>query len=221
MTPEVRSRIFEPFFTTRKASNAVGLGLSMVEGVVKQSGGFIEVFSEPGSGTEFQIYLPRTAEKVEEQHPSAKGNEPSSETSDKTVLIVQEEAALRNLTVSTIERLGYKVLVTQSGAEAIALSRRFPGKIDLLLTDLVLEGISGRELAKKLVLDRPSIQVMYVSSFEDKNVEKLPVLPGSLSLQKPFTRESLAKKVQEAFSRPPELPRVQGARVVEKAPILR
>lgn len=208
MSPEVRSRIFEPFFTTKKASGAVGLGLSMVEGVIKQSGGHIEVLSTPGTGTEFQIYLPRTADKIVQKDSPVGLTGRSEDGHDKTILLIHGEAALRNLTVSTLERSGYKVLVAHAGAEGIELSRKFSGKIDLLLTDLVMEGMSGREIAKKLVLDRPSIQVMYMSGFAEKNIEKLPALPGSLFIQKPFTREALAEKIHEALSNPKELQRV-------------
>jgi two-component system, cell cycle sensor histidine kinase and response regulator CckA len=208
MTPEVRSRIFEPFFTTKKANNAVGLGLSMVEGVVKQSGGHVEVLSEAGSGTEFQIYLPRTSDKVAQKDAPSESRGAEEQGHDKTILLVHGEAALRNLAVSTLERSGYKVLVAHGGAEGLEMSRKFSGKIDLLLTDLVMEGMSGREIAKKLVLDRPSIQVMYMSGFAEKNVEKLPVLPGSLFIQKPFTRETLAEKIHEALCNPKELQRV-------------
>jgi len=98
-------------------------------------------------------------------------------------------------------------LVAHGGAEGLEMSRKFSGKIDLLLTDLVMEGMSGREIAKKLVLDRPSIQVMYMSGFAEKNVEKLPALPGSVFIQKPFTREALAEKIHEALSNPKELQR--------------
>ena len=207
MPPEVRSRVFEPFFTTKKSSDAVGLGLSMVEGVVKQSGGHIEVLSEVGHGTEFQIYLPRTSDKVDYKNSPSESHGPEAQGRDKTILLVHGEAALRNLAASTLEQSGYKVLVAHSGAAGIDLSKKFSGKIDLLLTDLVLEGTSGRELAKRLALDRPSIQVMYMSGFADKNVEKLPALPGSLFIQKPFTREALAEKIHEALSNPKELQR--------------
>jgi PAS domain S-box-containing protein len=208
MPPEVRSRIFEPFFTTKKASHAVGLGLSLVEGVVKQSGGHIEVLSALGAGTEFQIYLPRTADKIVQKDSPVGITGRTGDGHDKTILLIHGEAALRNLTVSTLERSGYKVLVAHAGAEGIELSRKFSGKIDLLLTDLVMEGMSGREIAKKLVLDRPSIQVMYMSGFAEKNIEKLPALPGSLFIQKPFTREALAEKIHDALSNPKELQRV-------------
>ncbi len=198
MDAATRSRIFEPFFTTKQKGQGTGLGLSMVYGVVKQSDGYIDVYSEPGIGTTFKIYLPRVDGVVEGGKPQAplasalRGNE--------TVLLVEDEAALRLLTKNLLEICGYTVLEAKNGAEALDISQRHAGPIDLLLTDVVMPGISGRVLADQLTQLRPQIKVVFTSGYTGQTVGAHGILdPGSVFLQKPFTRDALARKLREAL----------------------
>jgi PAS domain S-box-containing protein len=198
MDAKTRARIFEPFFTTKEKGQGTGLGLSMVYGVVKQSDGYIDVYSEPGMGTTFKIYLPRVDEAV------APGKaEPVSSTALRgtgTVLLVEDEGALRALTRSLLEMSGYTVLEAKSSAEALDVSQQHSGPIDLLLTDVVMPGISGRLLADQLIQLRPEIAVVYMSGYTGQTVGAHGILdPGSLFLQKPFTRDALAKRIREAL----------------------
>ena len=198
MDSATRARAFEPFFTTKEKGKGTGLGLSMVYGVVKQSGGYIEVVSEPGSGATFKIYLPKvevTAEAQKhavESSPSLRGNE--------TVLLVEDEDSLRKLSRNLLELCGYEVLEAESGAEALTICRNHKGGIHLLLTDVVMPGMSGRVLADQLVRDRPETRVLYMSGYTGQTVGEHGVLAeGSFFLPKPFTREALARKVREAL----------------------
>jgi len=196
MDAATRARIFEPFFTTKEKGKGTGLGLSMVYGVVKQSGGYIDVVSEPGTGACFKIYLPQVeaGEEIEEVDagvPSPKGNE--------TVLLVEDEISLRKLGCHLLEICGYRVLEAESGAEAIRISEN-EQTIDLLLTDVVMPGISGRVLADQLLKHRPTMKVLFMSGYTGQMVGQHGVLAeGSLFLPKPFTRDVLAAKVREAL----------------------
>ena len=198
MDPATRARIFEPFFTTKAKGQGTGLGLSMVYGVVKQSDGYIDVYSEPGLGTTFKIYLPRVDEAV----VPVKAETTLSKTlrGTETVLLVEDETALRTLTSSVLETCGYTVLEAKHGGEALDISQHHEGAIDLLLTDVVMPGISGRVLADQLVQLRPQIKVVYMSGYTGQTVGAHGILdPGSLFLQKPFTRDALARKLREAL----------------------
>lgn len=198
MDAATRARIFEPFFTTKEKGKGTGLGLSMVYGVVKQSGGYIDVASESGSGACFNIYLPKveTVEDAKEKNCGVqaplKGNE--------TVLLVEDETSLRKLSRHLLEICGYRVLEAESGAEAVKISEDSEGTIDLLLTDVVMPGISGRILADQLLKQRPEMRVLFMSGYTGQMVGQHGVLAeGSLFLPKPFTREVLAAKVREAL----------------------
>ena len=198
MDPATRARIFEPFFTTKAKGQGTGLGLSMVYGVVKQSDGYIDVYSETGLGTTFKIYLPRVDEAV----LPGKAEETLSRTlrGTETILVVEDEEALRSLTCSVLEGCGYVVLPARHGGEAMDISQHHEGPIDLLLTDVVMPGISGRVLADQLVQLRPQIKVVYMSGYTGQTVGAHGILdPGSLFLQKPFTRDALARKLREAL----------------------
>jgi PAS domain S-box-containing protein len=198
MDPATRARIFEPFFTTKAKGQGTGLGLSMVYGVVKQSGGYIDVYSEPGLGTTFKIYLPRVDEAIVPVKPETALSKTLRGT--ETVLLVEDEAALRTLTSSVLEACGYTVLEAKHGGEALDISQHHEGPIDLLLTDVVMPGISGRVLADQLVQLRPKIKVVYMSGYTGQTVGAHGILdPGSLFLQKPFTRDALARKLREAM----------------------
>jgi two-component system cell cycle sensor histidine kinase/response regulator CckA len=198
MDSATRARIFEPFFTTKAKGQGTGLGLSMVYGVVKQSDGYIDVYSEPGLGTTFKIYLPRVDERVMpiEQEAALSASLRGMET----VLLVEDEAALRTLTRSVLEGCGYTVFEARNGGEALDISQHHEGPIDLLLTDVVMPGINGRILADQLVQLRPEIKVVYMSGYTGQTVGAHGILdPGSLFLQKPFTRDALARKLRDAL----------------------
>jgi two-component system, cell cycle sensor histidine kinase and response regulator CckA len=199
MDAETKARAFEPFFTTKEKGKGTGLGLSTVYGVVKQSGGYIDIDSAPGAGTTFKIYLPVVEEALREEKPAAA---PSSFTGNETILLAEDESSLRTLTRNTLEACGYKVLEAKDGIEALEVSDRFSGPIDLLLTDMVMPGMGGRALAQELVRRRPEVRFAYMSGYTGQAVgSQGPVDPGSVFLLKPFTRELLTRKIREALDR--------------------
>ena len=199
MDVETKARAFEPFFTTKEKGKGTGLGLSTVYGVVKQSGGYIDIYSSPGAGTTFKIYLPRVDEAIQAERTlggvtSSIGNE--------TILLAEDESSLRTLTRNTLELCGYKVLEAKDGVEALEVSDRYKGPIDLLLTDMVMPGMGGRALAQELTRRRPEIRLAYMSGYTGQAVgSQGPVDPGSVFLLKPFTRELLTRKIREALDR--------------------
>jgi PAS domain S-box-containing protein len=201
MTSEVRERIFEPFFTTKEKSKGTGLGLATVYGIVKQSGGNIWVYTEPGRGTSFKIYLPRVDEPLEEtkekrvvKEDLPRGNE--------TVLVVEDEREVRKLTVGILKRQGYKVLEASHGDDALAISEKHDGLIHLVLVDVVMPGMSGSELAKQLTLLQPMIKVLYMSGYTDNAIVHHGVLEKGMNyIQKPYTVDGLARKVREVLDK--------------------
>jgi PAS domain S-box-containing protein len=201
MDATTRARVFEPFFTTKEKGKGTGLGLSMVYGVVKQSGGYIEVISEPNEGATFKIYLPQAEDALEPVKQEAQL--PTSIHATETVLLVEDEGSLRKLTRQLLQTSGYNVLEAESGVEAMTLSEKHPGAIHLLLTDVILPGMSGRVLADQLMDLRPEMRVLFMSGYTGQTVGEHGVLAeGSFFLRKPFTREGLASKVREALGRP-------------------
>ena len=200
MDAETKARAFEPFFTTKEKGKGTGLGLSTVYGVVKQSGGYIDIFSSPGAGTTFKIYLPRVDEAVKLSAPSQGGA--GSFDGNETILLAEDEASLRRLTRATLEQSGYKVLEAKDGVEALALSEASDLPIDLLLTDVVMPGMGGRALAQELTRRRPEIRVVYMSGYTGQGVgTQGPIDLGSDFLSKPFSRVVLARKIREALDR--------------------
>jgi CheY-like chemotaxis protein len=200
MSDEVKAHIFEPFFTTKERGRGTGLGLATTYGVVKQSGGSIEVYSEVGIGTTFKVYLPRVEE---EASPSEKDDRPQDmRGGSETVLLVEDEDIVRNLCVRILERLGYKVLQARNGAEAIALAQEFGDRIDLLLTDVVMPGMNGAELARQLVLHHPERKVLFTSGYTDDAIVRHGILKEGVSfIGKPYTPSALAKKVRGVLDR--------------------
>jgi PAS domain S-box-containing protein len=197
MDPATQARIFEPFFTTKELGKGTGLGLSMVYGIVKQSGGYIEVVSEPGNGATFKIYLPAVDAPVVAAPKS--GLEVSLRGSE-TILLVEDEPSLRGLTLQLLRSCGYTVLEAGSGEEALKISQAMAGTIHLLLTDVVMPGISGRVLSDQLAKQRPQMRVVYTSGYTGQAVGAHGVLDeGSHFLPKPFTKEALARKVRAAL----------------------
>ncbi len=202
MDSETKARAFEPFFTTKEKGKGTGLGLSTVYGVVKQSGGYIDIESAPGAGTAFKIYLPRVDQEIDTKRQSlaAPGRMAAGR---ETVLLVEDEDSLRKLTRATLEQGGYTVLEAKDGAEALETSRRHAGSIDLLLTDIVMPGMGGHALAEELTRRRPEIRVVYMSGYTGQRVgSQGPIEPGSDFLPKPFTREVLTRKIRGALDRP-------------------
>lgn len=196
MDSSMLDRIFEPFFTTKERGKGTGLGLSTVYGIVKQSGGYIWVYSELGMGTVFKIYLPRTAESAAAS--VAPGIEARVARGCETVLVVEDQALLRKVVVSMLEQDGYKVLSAQDPQEGLELARAHKGAIDLLISDVIMPGMNGRAFAEQLNLTRPGTKVLFVSGYTENIVSHHGQLEvGSGFLQKPFTYELLGRKVRE------------------------
>lgn len=201
MDATTKARVFEPFFTTKEKGKGTGLGLSLVYGVVKQSGGYIDVLSELGQGTTFKIYLP----KVElSSDPSEKSiGVPSRSPAVETVLLVEDEVSLRKLTRHVLELSGYRVLEAESGKDALETVHGCNKTIDLLLTDIVMPKMSGLALAKEILLILPTIRVVYMSGYTGQAVGQNDTLdPGAFFLPKPFTKEALLQKLRDALDQP-------------------
>ncbi len=206
MDKETQSRIFEPFFTTKEKGKGTGLGLSTVYGIVKQSNGYVFALSTPGAGTTFYVYLPRVEDSAEELSPAK--SQPAEAGGCETVLLVEDEESVRELVRLTLVSRGYKVLEAEHGESGLRIAEAFKDPIDILITDVVMPGIGGRELAKKLLLLRPGISVLYLSGYtEDTVITQGALGPRTAFLQKPFTLQNLAKKVREVLrSRPTPAP---------------
>jgi PAS domain S-box-containing protein len=197
MEAETRERIFEPFFTT-KSGKGTGLGLSTVHGIVKQSGGDVWVYSEPGIGTTFKVYLPRLIEHATFTPPSRGPEAPAAGT--ETVLVVEDEEAVRNLVVRILRGAGYAVLPASNGAEALDVCGAHPGEIHLVLTDVVMPDMNGKALADRLAEARPGIRVLYMSGYTDDAIVHHGALDQETSfIAKPFNAADLARKVREVL----------------------
>jgi len=200
MDEAISARIFEPFFTTKGLGKGTGLGLSIIYGIVRQSGGDIEVTSTPGKGTTFRIYLPRVAGQSEPLVPAepARPSGPASET----ILLVEDEAALVEMIRDVLESSGYTVLEAASGEEALRLERGYGGEIHMLLTDVVLKsGMDGTVLASRMQKLRPGVKVMYMSGYSELLAALDGQIIGDILLQKPFSTLALRTKVRELLDR--------------------
>jgi CheY-like chemotaxis protein len=196
MTAETQARIFEPFFTTKPQGKGTGLGLSTVYGVVKQSGGFIWVYSEVGRGTSFKIYLPRVDQPVERVGAVRVLSEAPRGT--ETILLAEDEQDVRAVAREFLESGGYTVLEARDGADALKRVEKYDGAIHLLVTDMVMPGMTGQELTAKLLKNRPEIRVLYMSGYSERAATDSTRGDSSLRLlAKPFSRWALLRAVHE------------------------
>ncbi|MBN1567950.1 MAG: PAS domain S-box protein [Acidobacteria bacterium] len=198
MDATTQSRIFEPFFTTKAKGKGTGLGLSMVYGIVKQSNGFIWVYSELGKGTTFKIYLPRVEGEImptgieEDLDQEFRGSE--------TILVAEDEVAVRALALRILQDRGYHAIEAADGIEALCMAQEYAGDIHLVLTDVIMPGMSGKELVSKIKKTRPGVKALYISGYTDNAIVRHGVLdPGVAFLQKPFTIDGFARKVRETI----------------------
>jgi signal transduction histidine kinase len=200
MDQKTLGRVFEPFFTTKAHGKGTGLGLAMVYGIVRQSGGRIGVESTPGAGTTFRIDLPRVDAPIDDAPGAPPVATPLQATGAETVLVAEDEQMVRVLIRKVLEQAGYTVLLAASGEEALHLAERYDGPIHLLVSDVVMPGMNGRELMRRLVGRRPAVKVLYLSGYSDEAVERHGVLdPGTAFMQKPFTPAALARRVREVL----------------------
>jgi PAS domain S-box-containing protein len=199
MDAQTVAHIFEPFYTTKESGRGTGLGLSTVYGIVKQSGGYIWVYSEPGKGSTFKVYLPRVQDKLDETAP--KSQPFPQERGSETILLVEDEEAVRELIHSILSGQGYDVIVADSPWQAEEMAGKIRREIHVLLTDVVMPGTSGRELAKRVLTKRPQIRVLYMSGYTENVVTTGGLLEDGLAfLQKPFSPGALLQKIREVLS---------------------
>ncbi len=201
MTREIQQRVFEPFFTTKEQGKGTGLGLATVYGIVTQSGGEVHLHSQPNKGTTFRLFFPALATAAESVPAVAETS--AVPRGDETVLIVEDDAALRALAARVLEASGYKVLLARNGVEALALCAGYDGKIDLVASDVVMPEMSGRPLVEKLAETRAETKVLFMSGYTDDDVMRRGVLDGRTAfLQKPFTATQFATKVRDVLDKP-------------------
>ena len=203
ISDEVKARLFEPFFTTKERGKGTGLGLSTTYGIVKQSGGYLWCDSEIGRGTTFRVFLPRVEEPVSEI--AERKAAPPIHPGDETVLLVEDEPEVRSLVQRILKTQGYTVVTAANPDEAVAVAREFKGVIQLLVTDVVMPGMSGLQLAERLLPTRPHMRVLFVSGYTDDAMGPQGILePGKAFLQKPFTPNALAQKIRDVLDAAPQ-----------------
>jgi two-component system, cell cycle sensor histidine kinase and response regulator CckA len=193
--------IFEPFYTTKESGKGTGLGLATVYGIVKQSGGFIWVYSEPGMGTTFKIYFPRISQGATQTAQLDTRTSEAELRGTETILLVEDESAVRHPASEFLKKCGYTVIEAQDGLQAIEAARKFEGKIDLLVSDVVMPGMSGGQMAELLAESRSEMKVLFVSGYAEKTVQNHRILDAHTNfLQKPYTLASLGRKIREVLA---------------------
>jgi CheY-like chemotaxis protein len=201
MDGETQSKIFDPFFTTKSGEHGTGLGLSTVYGIVKQSGGHVWVYSEIGIGSTFKVYFPENAGSSGRFRAVAAVGSPL--TGKETILLVEDEDLVRRAVRAILRRGGYEILEAASGGAALDLLRGYEGRIDLLITDVVMPELSGRELALRVAELRPDIKVLYMSGYTDDTIVRHGVLEANMAfIQKPATPDDLLRKIREVLADP-------------------
>ncbi len=199
MDDTIKSHLFEPFFTTKEVGKGTGLGLSTIFGIIKQSQGHVDVASETGKGSKFEIYLPQCAAEDNAAAPDEGAR--TTATGHETVLLVEDEPGVRDMARMTLQHSGYTVLAAADGDDALAVYRRHPGPLDLLITDVVMPKIGGQRLAEELSAALPSLKVLYISGYADAGSDGEALAPAAVLLQKPFTPAALAQQVRQLLDR--------------------
>jgi CheY-like chemotaxis protein len=200
MDQQTQDNVFEPFFTTKEQGKGTGLGLSTVYGIIKQSRGYIFVESETGRGSTFRIYLPQIEDAVEPAPPVLPLSSFPAEGSE-TILLVEDEECVRQLVRETLQMKGYKVIEADSGDAALRIAASHAGRIDLLISDIILPGMTGQQLAKQLVIGHPTTKILYVSGYTEEVIIHQGMLDaGTAFLQKPFRLQELARKVRQVLN---------------------
>jgi CheY-like chemotaxis protein len=198
MDRETQKLLFEPFFTTKEVGKGTGLGLSTVYGIVKQNNGFLTVYSEPGLGSTFTIYIPKSREDSAGAQPA--GAENPGHGNGETVLLVEDEPALLNMTLRILEKLGYSVISVTGPNDAIRVAGEYDGTIHLLITDVVMPGMNGHELAKRLITHRPGLKILFMSGYTaDVIAHQGKLTEGIHFIQKPFSTQELAIHIRETL----------------------
>jgi CheY-like chemotaxis protein len=201
MDAQIRAQIFEPFFTTKPVGEGTGLGLSTVYGIIKQSGGHVAVFSEPGRGSTFKVYLPHI--DMAESNPMLGPAMSRMPRGSETIVLVDDDEGVRAVARRILQRVGYTVLSAPDGVEAIRLIGESGGDVHLLVTDVVMPGLGGRDLVTHVRETYPELRVLFVSGYTEEGIRRHGVLDtGSAFLEKPFTAERLAQKVREVLDTP-------------------
>ena len=201
MSEETKQNVFEPFFTTKEQGAGTGLGLATVYGIVRQSGGWIDVLSTPGQGSKFRIFLPRVETRAAADQPGA--GTAMDMSGEETVLLVEDQEEVRKYVVAILESYGYRVLEATDGDQASVIAQKHDGSIDLLLTDVIMPGMNGKDLADQIRRSRPKLKVIFMSGYPADMIARRGVLEQDVAyLPKPFNPDSLATKVREVLSRP-------------------
>ena len=196
---EILANVFEPFFTTKENHQGTGLGLATVYGVIKQNDGFINVYSEPEKGTTFRIYIPRHLGEIERTAPLDEGKIPEAE--GETIILVEDEPQIMKVTSSMLEKLGYRVLATSSPGEAVTLAKEYPDPIDLLLTDLIMPEMNGKDLSIELSSLRPGLKTLFMSGYTANVIAHHGILDKGVNfLQKPFSMKEISARVRQALA---------------------